>query len=72
MLSIRRRELPGIAGILLAFLGCDGLIAPSARWECDHLMIFADTNGDHQINGSDSGVLLQGKTLSDIDLSTIM
>jgi RES domain-containing protein len=29
-------------GAAIAFLGCDGLIAPSARWECDHLMIFTD------------------------------
>ena len=27
-------------GAALAFLGLDGLIAPSARWDCDNLMIF--------------------------------
>lgn len=27
-------------GAALAFLGLDGLIAPSARWHCDNLMIF--------------------------------
>ncbi|MBL8660924.1 MAG: RES family NAD+ phosphorylase [Rhodospirillales bacterium] len=27
-------------GAALAFLGLDGLIAPSARWSCDNLMIF--------------------------------
>jgi hypothetical protein len=27
-------------GAALAFLGLDGLIAPSARWECDNLMIY--------------------------------
>jgi len=27
-------------GAALAFLGLDGLIAPSARWPCDNLMIF--------------------------------
>ena len=27
-------------GAALAFLGIDGLIAPSARWSCDNLMIF--------------------------------
>lgn len=27
-------------GAALAFLGLDGLIAPSARWTCDNLMIF--------------------------------
>jgi hypothetical protein len=27
-------------GAALAFLGLDGLIAPSARWQCNNLMIF--------------------------------
>jgi hypothetical protein len=27
-------------GAALAFLGLDGLIAPSARWDCDNLMIY--------------------------------
>jgi hypothetical protein len=27
-------------GAALAFLGLDGLIAPSARWRCDNLMIY--------------------------------
>lgn len=27
-------------GAALAFLGIDGLIAPSARWRCDNLMIY--------------------------------
>lgn len=27
-------------GAALAFLGLDGLIAPSARWHCDNLMIY--------------------------------
>lgn len=27
-------------GAALAFLGLDGLIAPSARWSCDNLMIY--------------------------------
>ncbi|MGI0134663.1 MAG: RES family NAD+ phosphorylase, partial [Candidatus Micrarchaeaceae archaeon] len=27
-------------GAALAFLGMDGLIAPSARWQCDNLMIY--------------------------------
>jgi RES domain-containing protein len=30
-------------GAALAFLGLDGLIAPSARWSCDNLMIFTET-----------------------------
>jgi hypothetical protein len=29
-------------GAALSFLGLDGLIAPSARWPCDNLMIFAN------------------------------
>lgn len=29
-------------GAAAAFLGCDGLIAPSARWSCDNLMLFND------------------------------
>ena len=31
-------------GATMAFLGFDGLIAPSARWPCDNLMIFADNH----------------------------
>ena len=31
-------------GAALAFLGLDGLIAPSARWGCDNLMIFTDNH----------------------------
>lgn len=27
-------------GAAVAFLGCDGLIAPSARWACENLMLF--------------------------------
>jgi hypothetical protein len=29
-------------GAAAEFLGCDGLIAPSARWPCDNLMLFPD------------------------------
>jgi Ca2+-binding RTX toxin-like protein len=36
------------------------------------LVIFGDINGDHQITGADSAVLLPGKTLADIDFFTIM
>ncbi|MGB0127049.1 MAG: RES family NAD+ phosphorylase [Rhodocyclaceae bacterium] len=32
-------------GAAAEFLGCDGLIAPSARWKCDNLMLFADRMG---------------------------
>ena len=31
-------------GAALVFLGFDGLIAPSARWSCDNLMIFSDNH----------------------------
>jgi RES domain len=31
-------------GAAAAFLGRDGLVAPSARWQCDHLMIFTDSH----------------------------
>jgi hypothetical protein len=34
-------------GAALAFLGLDGLIAPSARWACDNLMIFM---ANHPLN----------------------
>jgi len=29
-------------GAALAFLGCEGLIAPNARWPCENLMIYMD------------------------------
>lgn len=29
-------------GAAVAFLECDGLIAPSARWNCENLMLFCD------------------------------
>lgn len=29
-------------GAAAEFLGCDGLIAPSARWVCDNLILFPD------------------------------
>lgn len=32
-------------GAAVAFLGHDGLIAPSARWQCDNLMLFGDNIG---------------------------
>ncbi len=31
-------------GSTLAWLGFDGLIAPSARWDCENLMIFTDNH----------------------------
>lgn len=33
-------------GAAIDFLGCDGLIAPSARWDCDNLVLFPDSMGD--------------------------
>lgn len=33
-------------GAAVDFLGCDGLIAPSARWPCDNLMLFPDRLGE--------------------------
>jgi hypothetical protein len=39
---VRTQEI----GAAVAFLGYDGLIAPSARWECDNLMLF---NGNQTI-----------------------
>ena len=32
-------------GAAVEFLGCDGLIAPCARWDCDNLMLFPDRMG---------------------------
>ena len=37
----RTQEIGGV----LAFLGLDGLIAPSARWSCDNLVIFKENHG---------------------------
>ena len=31
-------------GAAVAFLGCDGLIVPSARWDCDNLVIFMENH----------------------------
>jgi hypothetical protein len=33
-------------GAAVEFLGCDGLIAPSARWACDNLMLFPERMDD--------------------------
>jgi hypothetical protein len=32
-------------GAAIDYLGCDGLIAPSARWPCDNLMLFTQRFG---------------------------
>lgn len=29
-------------GAVVAFIGCDGLIIPSARWDCENLVLFTD------------------------------
>jgi hypothetical protein len=29
-------------GAAVAFLGCDGLIVPSARWSCENLVLFTE------------------------------
>ena len=32
-------------GAAVEFLGCDGLIAPCVRWQCDNLVLFPDKMG---------------------------
>jgi hypothetical protein len=32
-------------GAAVEFLGCDGLIAPCARWNCENLILFPDRLG---------------------------
>ncbi|CAN5552454.1 hypothetical protein BH09PSE5_BH09PSE5_16200 [soil metagenome] len=44
-------------GAVVEFLGCDGLIAPCARWDFDNLIPFSDRMGedsDLEIVGSES------------------
>ena len=41
-------------GAAIAFLDCDGLIAPCARWDCDNLMLFLD---NHQIDDGELEVV---------------
>lgn len=36
----RNHDMTQKIGAAVAFLGCDGLIAPSARWEAENLMLF--------------------------------
>jgi len=38
--GVRDYALTQKIGAALAFLGLDGLVAPSARWPCDNLMIY--------------------------------
>ena len=51
-LGVPEAELPTInyartqeIGAAVEFLGFDGLIAPSARWKCDNLILFPDRPG---------------------------
>lgn len=46
-LGVKRDEYPGLLyertqeiGDAAAFLGCDGIVAPSARWDCLNLVLF--------------------------------
>ncbi len=41
------RDLTQEIGAAINFLGFYGLIAPSARWQCDNLTIFT---GNHSLN----------------------
>jgi hypothetical protein len=40
------------SGAAVEFLGCDGLIAPSARWACDNLILFPRQDGSRRDTGS--------------------
>ena len=51
-LSVPQGDYPGVnmprtqeIGAAVEFLGCDGLIAPCARWACDNLTLFPDRMG---------------------------
>lgn len=41
-------------GAAVEFLGCDGLIAPCARWECNNLVLFMD---NHQTDDNELEVV---------------
>jgi hypothetical protein len=45
-------------GAAAEFLGCDGLIAPSARWPCDNLVLFSE-----QMDASASVDLIASETV---------
>lgn len=34
-------------GAAVSFLECDGLIVPSARWDCNNVIAFTDNEGPH-------------------------
>ncbi|WP_236783696.1 RES family NAD+ phosphorylase [Azospirillum humicireducens] len=40
-------------GAAAAFLGCDGILVPSARWHCDNLILFTDNHGHDPGNSLD-------------------
>ena len=46
------------AGAAAAYLGFDGLIAPSARWPCDNLMLFQEN-----CEGKSSPSIVQTETV---------
>jgi len=37
-------------GDAVAYLGCDGLLAPSARWACENLVLFTENHGTDMSN----------------------
>jgi len=41
-------------GAAVEFLGCDGLVAPSARWDCNNVVLFMD---NHQVDENDLEVI---------------
>lgn len=41
-------------GAAVAFLECDGLIVPSARWDCDNLVLFSDHYFEAEVRVVDS------------------
>ena len=42
-------------GAAVAFLGCDGLIAPIARWTCENLMIYMENVSLDRVFGITDG-----------------
>lgn len=36
-------------GAAVAFLECDGLLAPSARWSCETVVLFMDNHADNRL-----------------------
>lgn len=46
-------------GAVVAFIGCDGLIVPSARWNCENLILFTD---NHSLD-----IALERRTSEEVD-----